>query len=131
MFLPYKFGKCGSMKIVSVKNLNTNEELLKLDKSQTLTIVELGKQSIIFEIPLISQKFYSKILLTGTFHIKGENVAFQFIGKITNSENYDNTTRISVDLTQYDKNLWVQNLEVGREKQDRADRIFHSIKGEG
>jgi hypothetical protein len=119
------------MKIVSVKNLNTNEELLKPEKGHSLTIVELGKQSVVFEIPLISQKFYSKILVTGTIHLKGDDVEFQFIGKVANSENYDNTTRVSVDLIQYDKNLWVQHLQVGRDKQDRADRIFHSIKGEG
>lgn len=118
------------MKIISVKNINTNEDILKSAKDGHIEVVEVGKQNIVFETPLIPQKFYAKLLLSGTFNMKGDNIAFQFIGKMVSKENLENVTRVGVDLLQYDKQLWVQFLQLKAEKQNRADHIFRSIKGE-
>lgn len=118
------------MTINSIKNLNTNEDILKSAKNPSIEIVEVSKQNIVFELPLIPQKFYAKLLISGVINVKGKSIAFEFIGKIVSNENFEDVTRISVDLLQFDKQLWVQFLQGKKEKQEHADRLFHSIKGE-
>jgi len=118
------------MKIVSVKNLTTDEDLLKAAKTFEFEIVEIGTHNIIFDVPHIQKKFYANLLLKGVIAMKGEEVPFQFIGKVTSNETLEHATRLCIDLLQYDKQLWVQFIQQGKDKQERADLIFRSIKGD-
>lgn len=117
------------MKIHSIKNLNTNEEVLKAGQSRQVEVIEVRKQSLIFEVSHLTQKFHANLLLSGVIHLKESKAPYQFICKIVSFEIFEDMSRIEVDLIQYDKELWVQFLQLKAEKQERADRIFRTIKG--
>lgn len=118
------------MKITSVKVLNSNEDLLKADRNREASVIEIGDKSIVFEVPSVPQKFYARLLISGVVHLKSGTREFQCIGNIISNESLDQVSRLGVDLLQYDKDLWVQFLQMKSERQDRADYILRSIKGE-
>lgn len=119
------------MKIISLKNINTNEDLFKVDSQLQVEVVEVANKSLVLEIPQALKIPPRKILLVGFFDFKEEKTAFQFIGQVVSNEVLDGVHRVAVDLTQYDKQLWVQFLRQKEEKQGRADHIFRLIKGDG
>lgn len=118
------------MKVISVKNLSTNEEILKADKVKGAEVVEVEKQIVVFEFQYFPPKSYGNFLFLTELNMKRQNVQFEFIGKLISNELLENIHRVRVNLLQYDKHLWVRFLQRNAEKQDRVDGIIRSIKGD-
>lgn len=119
------------MVINSIKLVSTQESLTKPLKGKALPIVEIGKQSLVFETPQFPPHVHGNLLFMAEIHLDGQVFDFQFIGRVVSIDDLDGTKRVKVDLLQYDKQVWVRFLIRNAEKQEHADQVLRSIKGGG
>lgn len=117
------------LKINSIKSLITDEEIFRDDRHLSVEILEIGKKSLVIEIPSINKSGLQKILIGGLAFFQGRELAFQFIGLVVNMVEFEGGTRLEVDLLQYDRQLWLSYLEQNFARQKRADEVFRLIKG--
>ena len=118
-----------ALRIHSIKNLITNEELLSPKKGAEIEVIEFNPHSFVFQASLDFPQVYAALLFDGVIVINGVEKEFQFTAKIQAREVYEKHTRLTCDLMQYDPQLWKSCLNALKQKQDQADSLFHALKG--
>lgn len=119
-----------ALRIHSIKNLITNEDLLSPKKRDgEVEVIEFGQHSFAFQAPLEFPQVHATILFEGAIILNGVEKSFQFTGKISSREIYEKHMRLNCDLMQYDPQLWKSCLHALKNKQDQADSLFHALKG--
>lgn len=95
-----------------------------------LEITEFSENSVSFGLPPNLATLPILVLISGTIEIKGKEAQFNFIGRAKVSQDEDAGRNAHLALSQYDKDLWQEYLKQRSARQERAEKIFKSIKGE-
>lgn len=127
----YSVAEQDLLEINEIKNISTDINLM--NKSSSLPVViECDNHLVTLNIKEAKCALGQLIFLKGKMHFKVKSdVGFSFVGKIIQLlVSDDGSSRMTIKLNQYDKDLWKKFLNQIRRRQASADRVLNIIKGD-
>lgn len=118
------------IELLQIQNLTIGVEILSPNAPTPFEVVEWKETSLVFQTSIRAAPG-QLLSLVGKVTIDKDVLPFEATGKITSVLPQINTlNRFEIHLQQYDRPLWLRFLKAIRAKQNRADNIFKSIRGD-
>lgn len=116
--------------LLRIENLTAGIEIYSPTSTHTVELVEWGEQLLIFQSPARALPG-QLVSLIGVLTMNGQSHRFEATGRIQSvMPEVDRLNRFEIFLQQFDRQLWGRFLLGLKAKQNRADQIFASIRGE-
>ena len=116
--------------IDKITNLTTNIDVLPVTLETTIEAVEFENRNLVFQTNVGVARGHL-IQMKGKLLMGQKAEKFDATGQIKKvTQCLENLLRYEIEFHQFDRNLWNRFSDGLREIQERADEIFHKIKGD-
>lgn len=116
--------------IVEISNLTTGSKLFSEGGKKLIELIEFDSDHIKFNIGKAVGKG-QLVSIDGRLLVKDSAHVFAISGKVVSTKgNEDKSIEVSVEMHNFDKDLWGEFLSVKREQQERVELLLKEMKGE-
>lgn len=116
--------------ISEIKNLTTHMDILNPKTGLSIEVSDFGKSDIVFHATF-TPRIDHLIYVSGQMLMAQKVIKFEATGRVTEvMPGKNKRNRIKIFLQQYDQRAWESFLKFMLTKQQHADQVFSSVKGD-
>lgn len=116
--------------IVEISNLTTGIKLFNEGGKKLIELIEFDEEHIKFNLSKVVGNG-QLVSIDGRLLVKDSAHVFSISGKIISTKgNEDKSIEVSVEMHNFDKELWEEFLNIKKEQQERVEQLLSEMKGE-